>query len=631
VLSAPFFGDFGKAAGKVLVRDPNDADRLLVGTAGGGLHESTDNGATWSRLDDGTLDRRLVLDVDIDHADPQRVWVVAGGFDETVGVEMEPFVEVLPDGRARMERGFFVSDDGGRTFESLDELPSEIAQDPVAPDTLYGLFDQLRVKRSTDGGATWELFIDGLNTNLDATGWDPQPFKYRAIGVGPDFVLVHPTKGGTTYRITAGTDGPWEALPMDDLIVPDNWWGGTIERPSENSGWDNLFSDASDIVVDPNDPTRWWVSDWHSIFVTQDAGRTWTWKTDGLEDVYVQVVSADPHRPDVVHVGLADIGYFRSTDGGRTFLGRTNNSDVTNNVDQLAISKADAFRIYATGPTPPGGGWYANQLFISDDAGMSWRASPMEGLPGGWKAWGGHPGMNPEQFVINTVVVDDDDADRVWVSVAGTIGSGGGVYVSDDGGESFHDISDGLPDGEPFFRMGIWQSTSNFDVSSDGSQVAIRAPHGGGSRVFRRGSSEEPFVEVAPFWDGKLLQLIADPHVAGRFWIAAAGEQDSRPGEDPSRIGTFRSDDGGVTWTQVAQPDDAPGAAHIILDRNVPGRMAVSTRNGLIYSTDAGTSWTRLDAGLTDRAYWNMGAFAGNHLVVGTGGSGVFWIDLPSE
>ena len=42
-------------------------------------------------------------------------------------------------------------------------------------------------------------------------------------------------------------------------------------------------------------------------------------------------------------------------------------------------------------------------------------------------------------------------------------------------------------------------------------------------------------------------------------------------------------------------------------------------------------SWVALDKSLPARVEWLELAFAGDRLLVGTGGSGVFWLDLPKE
>jgi photosystem II stability/assembly factor-like uncharacterized protein len=60
-----------------------------------------------------------------------------------------------------------------------------------------------------------------------------------------------------------------------------------------------------------------------------------------------------------------------------------------------------------------------------------------------------------------------------------------------------------------------------------------------------------------------------------------------------------------------------------------PGRFAASGINGVLLSTDSGVTWNYLDQALPMKQAYNALAFAGNRLVVGSSGSGVFWITLP--
>ena len=50
-----------------------------------------------------------------------------------------------------------------------------------------------------------------------------------------------------------------------------------------------------------------------------------------------------------------------------------------------------------------------------------------------------------------------------------------------------------------------------------------------------------------------------------------------------------------------------------------------------LYGIDGGDTWTHLDTSLPGRVDWNKGAFAGDRLVVGTGGVGVYWIDVTPK
>jgi hypothetical protein len=59
----------------------------------------------------------------------------------------------------------------------------------------------------------------------------------------------------------------------------------------------------------------------------------------------------------------------------------------------------------------------------------------------------------------------------------------------------------------------------------------------------------------------------------------------------------------------------------------VPNRVASATLDGVVLSTDGGETWTELDKSLPSRID-NIPGFAGERLIVGSGGSGAFWMPL---
>ena len=625
VLPVLFASEIGKAAGVVLVRDGRDPDRLLAGASLDGLFESRDAGLTWAKIGGDGFDGRVIGDVDL--APDGRIWVTAVALDDWVADEYKPLVTLGDDGKARAPGGFWRSDDGGETFVELDAPGlDEVVQDPLDPDTLYGLAGVSRVVRSTDAGETWHDFAAGLAAGPEeADDWNPQPWKYRALAAGPDFLVIASMKG-EVYRLDAGGEGPWQPVEREAVVVPDDWWGGTFDAPGL-SGWPHSLKAAATVVIDPNDADRWWLTDWFSLWRSPDAGRTWHWSARGIEDTYVQAVEGDPSDGSIVHAGLADVGYFRSADAGASFRGLSRDTLIANNVWSIAVPEADPRRVYATSNAPHGGGWYANALFVSDDRGLTWREATLGGdFPAKTaKSYHGFAQVPPGEHNLKTVVADDDP-DRVWLAVAGEVGPReGGVYFSDDAGETLAFAGAGLPAGEPFFRETGWQVGDVLAVATGEAQVALSNQEGRPARLFRRDSGDAPYEEVAVEVEGEMMEVKADPFEAGRFWLAVRGD----------RGGLFRSDDGGATWDKIDQPAETPGAAQIVLDRRVPDRLAVSTANGVIYSQDAGRTWARLAGGgtLTDRSYWNMGCFAGPaeapRLVVGTGGSGLFHLDLP--
>ena len=145
--------------------DPRDARRLSVAVSCGGVWHSTDDGQSWELGADGMFaefmppERRNDPGIQDAHrlvrsaADPQRLW-------------------------CQHHNGVFRSDDGGRRWQVIDNVPPAVfgfavAVDPRDGDTAWlvpAAKDQTRVpvdgrvvvSRTRDGGKTWQMLTDGL-------------------------------------------------------------------------------------------------------------------------------------------------------------------------------------------------------------------------------------------------------------------------------------------------------------------------------------------------------------------------------------------------------------------------------------------------------------------------------------
>ena len=581
-LVAPFCANGAhRWAGPVLARSPQHPDVVLAASVDAGLWRSEDNGETWQQCGATGL---YPTHVCFSRRRPGRVWLSA------------------PEHRERMtsrgseqffEGGLHRSDDEGRSWQRVSpESVSEVLEHPTDPTLLLGLIGGT-IHASRDGGATWTPFSDGLPERVSQVPrypsgeGHPHPSEdnFQALAAGPDFVLTASTTG-TFYRLGPG-QATWRKVAREKielLYYGEPWYGGE-ERFGMALG---------SIVVDPRDPDHWFFTDWFAIYQTHDAGRSWKLTIDGIEVTCILVLQQDAADPSVIHLGMLDNGYFRSEDGGERF--RNVKQVISGNVKCLAVSPATPHRVYAVGASRQS--WESSQVFISDDGGHTWRRSPMRGLP------------DPQRHRRNTIAAAPAAPDLVYLAVAGPIAPGaGGVYVSDDGGDSWRWMAEGLPPGEQFFVEGILgQSGREIAVAPDGTLLCISHRR---RAVYRRPPTASQWEQVQAGAAHAPSCVVADPVAPHRFYLAAAG--------------IWRSDDGGLTWTQVlAEP-----AAHVAIDLAHPERVAAGTADGVALSVDGGATWRLLDRRLPRRAN-NLVAFAGDHLIAGSNGSGAFWIPLSA-
>jgi photosystem II stability/assembly factor-like uncharacterized protein len=569
-LDASFFGNGPfRMEGVLLARSPADPDTVLAASVGGGVFRSTDGGVTW-RLTG--LESVYPTDCRFDPSDPNHAWVCSARFDGSIKGR-----------RISAEPAFYRSADGGLTWEKVsDASPREVLRGPAGDGRLFGLVDRT-VSVSTDHGDTWQPFADGLPPRTSGSG--PSEDEFRSLAAGPDFVLTASTKG-TFYRLPAGGDR-WQKVEREG-----------IEEIYEGETWFRHYtggfgSALGSITVDPRDSDHWFFTDWYALYQTFDAGRHWKLTIDGIECTVLHCLTQDPTDPGVVHLGMADNGYFISENGGERFSNVGWRKGITNNVKSVSLCAALPSRLYATSCSQ--WQWAANQVFVSIDRGGTWTRSPMDGLPD----------MNEHH--CDTIEVDPRDPYTVYLTVSQEVGPGkGGVYRSTDGGRSWEWFGRGLPQGQGLFAHDIWVIGREIAAGTDGSLVCLSRSQ---RRVFRYDPAEGSWREVAFEFSAPPNCVVADASAPGRYLLAADG--------------VYISNDGGRSWDKVYDGR----VNHVAVDRAKPARLAAGAVDGVILSTDGGRTWTMQDQRLPHRNN-PLVTFAGERLLAGTFGNGAFWMPL---
>lgn len=566
VVSGKFEGNGDtRGDGFVMVRHPTRTDTVFAAPMDKGPMRSDDFGKSWRSLG---LPDSAARDLVVDRRRPDdAIWLNADG------------------------KGLFRTDDGGKIWNRLTgaaEAPREMVQDPLDAGVLHGLFRAVpQLRYSSDGGKSWRAY-EGLT--LPKPGDARQDGTYAAISCGPDFVIVG-AHGGVFYRYDC-RQKRWKRLPAPSVYEGD--WYASLSAPIER----HFGSALGFVSVSPSSPDEWLFTDWYACYRSHDAGSSWQLSIDGIEMAVVHCVAQDPSNSKRIHAGLADIGYFRSDDVGRSFGNWGRMRGISNNIKHISVCRDRPDRLFAVGPQT--WLWHANQVFRSDDGGDSWKCPAQRGLADLSDAKGAR---------CNTVVVNPRNPDEVFLAVSGPIAKGkGGVYRSRDAGENWEWISEGMS-GDSFFRTDIWVSGPELAVSADGSLVAMSYDHG---RGFRRAPGAKSWVEIK--MPGMCHCLAGDPLVPQTFYAAFR------------EAGCWKSGDGGETWRKVS----AEYASHVAVDMKNKNRLAVTGGPDVRVSSDGGETWRKMASGLPFRHARNVLCFAGENVVVGTGGSGVFIAPVSS-
>ena len=573
VFSGAFWGNEGtRVWGDVLLNAPDGSETVYACAPVRGLWRTDDFGTTWRSLGLTNVYARGVV---IDRTCADRIWVLADR--RKPGSKWGSCID-----------GLFLTENGGDTWRRVSRDPAlgEFVQDPTNPKLLHGAFrDSPPLKWSDDLGATWHVYdnpeIHPMPTDQFHDG------LCQALATGPTFVLAG-CSGGNIYRLDRGSRS-WHKVKIGNRKFGD-WYAVT------SPGFNPFGACLGWLGVSPHDPKSWMFTDWYGCYLSSDEGRTWQLSVDGIEMTVLHALAQDAERPYRIHCGMADVGYFRSDDGGISF-GNWKRSAIHDNIKCVVTCPTDGNRVYAIGPN--GWGWMANQLNISRDGGDTWCRPSGRGLPSLSDKGGAR---------CSTVAVHPKCPDEIYLVVSGVVApQAGGVYRSDNAGEDWTWIGDGLPQ-EPLFADVVWNGGSEIAVSSDGSLVVSSSKNG---QVFYRPSNGSNWKAVS--LAGKAGRVFADAQTRGQFFLIVHNK------------GLFRSTDGGESWENITRTSVFGACVDLVK----PGRVAFINDKGAAWSEDAGNKWKSLP-GLPPRR-GDILCFAGEYLYCGTGGSGVFRIALRTE
>ena len=299
---------------------------------------------------------------------------------------------------------------------------------------------------------------------------------------------------------------------------------------------------------------------WKSI----DAGRVWTPVFDSQSIASIGAISVAPSAPDTVYVGSGEStlrdstgfgnGMYKSTDGGATWthIGL----EDTQHIGKIAIDPRNPSVVFVAAI----GHLYAPNaergVFRTRDGGRTWQKVLFKG---------------PDVGAVE-VVIDPTNSNVVyaglwntrrppWYTYAPTNGPGGGIFKSTDGGDSWTQLTNGLP------PQGI-------------GKTGIAVAPGNPRRVYAVVDClvPEPGAAAAP----------ATPTAAGRG---------GAPAPPPMQGGFFRSDDAGATWTRLSSDQALWGRGwyfeHITVDPQNADIIYVPNV-AVNRSMDGGHTWVAL-------------------------------------
>ncbi len=203
---------------------------------------------------------------------------------------------------------------------------------------------------------------------------------------------------------------------------------------------------------------------------------------------------------------------------------------------------------------------------------------------------------------INDVAVVEGDPSIAYVASAS-----GGLWKTTNAGTTFKPVGDTLPT-LSVGAVAVAPSDPNVVWVGTG-EANNRQSSCWGAGVFRSTDGGETWTALGLEATHHIQRIIVHPTDAGTAYVAAVGKL---WGPNPER-GLYRTTDAGKTWALVLAVDADTGCTEVAMDPSNPstlyaamyqrrraafGFTGAGPGSGLYKTTDAGATWTRLEAGL---------------------------------
>jgi photosystem II stability/assembly factor-like uncharacterized protein/Tol biopolymer transport system component len=395
----------------------------------------------------------------------------------------------------------------------------------------------------------------------------------RAAGAGVDGWTTSGPPGGRTDAL---------ALDPTTSTLYAGTPGGVFRSVDGGASWvarSNGLRDLSvqALAIDPATPTTLYAGTQFGggVFKTIDGGASWTSRS--IPASAVLTLAIDPVATATVYAGT-NLGLFKSTDGGGTWVPANNGLDTLSVVTAIAIDPTAPSTLYVG---KNGGG-----VFKSTDAGATWNPSST-GLT--------------DLDVAGALVIDPTNPLVLYVGTRG-----GGVFKSTNGGASWNPSSMGLGSLEVFeLAIDPLAPLTLFAVTNAGVH---RTTNGGATWELRNTGLACCVVPA----------LAVDPRASGIVYAAVFSN------------GVFRTIDGGGIWTTTGNAGlSATEALAVVLDPMTPTTLYAGTFGGGVFkSTDRAATWNASNNGLAISAglivSMAIDPVAPSRVYAGSNGTGLF-------
>jgi len=575
--------------GTMLCFDPREKNRVYAGTTGDGLFQSEDGGHSFSHAG---LRGTVITDIKVHPVRPGTVAVASSTMNTYWGMASRGGV-ILVD----MDKKEVL----GRTLDGIG-----VRQLAVSDSIWYAACEERGLARSEDAGRTWTWINEGLPLQK-AYGYF---MGFNAVGIDPNNPKTVYTACREALCISRDAGRNWEVtVPNPDRI----------DATGKIQNWEHFTLATSSFQVDPQNPEYVYMSDFLGVWRSRDGGRTWKACTRGIINSCLKSLAPLEGKPGRVLAGSYDTGVLISDDSGITWKSVVGKWDAGCFYRERRDKHPSLLEYLANTSALCQVPNQSNTVFcgicISQNGGPGALLRSVD-YGTTWEIFG--KGYTATQS-IKDIVVDPLDSKKMYLSQGGKPAVGGGIYASEDGGETWRMLDawftanmDFFSENFGFMERSLAAAPDRSGILAAGNRIAGVYQSLDGGKIWQDISAGLPVVTC-----GGITTLTYGPD--GSLWAGTHGQ------------GLWRRD-AAQAWKQIFCGDYRDCTAVAVHPKGFicacfSSSWITVSKAGVLLSRDGGNSWCDLmNDTLTHKIIVSV-AFDPENLVriyVGTAGNGVF-------
>ncbi len=372
----------------------------------------------------------------------------------------------------------------------------------------------------------------------------------------------------------------------------------------------NVSGRAKAIAFHPTNPNIMYVGTaTGGIWKSTDGGNTYVPLTDNLPSFSIFSLALDPANPNIIYAGTGEItGYYgtgllKSTNGGQSWTTLGQNEFAGMVITSIIIHPGNSNLLYVATAHPLfylGKNTALAGVFRSTNGGNSWEALLQ---------------CSQTCYGFSDLVMEDTNPQVLYAAFAS-----GGIYKTTNGGNSWAPVPNFPDRGYVRIELGIGKGAGSGTIYAG---LAARVNVGGQVQpwgvIFKSTDHGQTWTQLsnAPNYCSSQCNydniITVDPRNANVVYIGG-----SFVGQGNRWAGVVhKSTDGGQTWQDMT-PGTAlnrmvhPDMHAIVLDPTNPDIVWVGNDGGLFRSPDGGRTWEQRNGNLATVQFVNIGVHPTN-------------------